>query len=727
MEQREQTEKNSIKSDAMAGALSELISIFDKSGRRVRRTSRVPKGAKGEAAVDRALLDILWFWKIEAEPAPKEIEEENLRIDYILRPTGVMRRHVELSGAWWKDAWGPMLGWLADGTPVALLPDFMGYSYRDPSSGETIKIRESTAENISANAECFYRGLPARPLKLKDLAVFAVKSISLTDMMLVVAASIIVSLLGMILPVINKMLFDIIIPSGLLGNILPAAALMIGANVASMLFELTRTLCLTRFSDKLTISVESAAMARIFSLPVSFFRDYTAGELSQRVSSINSIVSILTDAVLTTALSSVFSFVYIFQMSTYAPTLVAPGLIIIAATLAVIIASTLIQTKVFKERIKISNKLNGMVYSLFGGISKIKLAGAERSAFAQWVGMYSREGRLSYNPPAFLKWNTAITGAITLGGTILLYYTAGSGEVTVSNYMAFSAAYSMVSSSLLSLSGVVKQLSNLKPLEENVRPIFEAQPEASENKKQAISLNGEVELSGVSFRYSEDLPYVLKNFSLHISPGEYVGIVGKSGSGKSTLMRLLIGFETPETGAIYYDGEDLRDFDLRSMRQRIGVDLQNGKLFAGDIFSNIIITAPWSTMEDAWEAARLAGIAEDIEAMPMGMMTMVSEGSGGVSGGQKQRILIARAIVGKPQVLLFDEATSALDNLVQNQVSENIAALGCTRIAIAHRLSTVQQCDRIVMMDNGQIAEEGTYEELMERKGLFYDFAIRQI
>jgi ABC-type bacteriocin/lantibiotic exporter with double-glycine peptidase domain len=240
-------------------------------------------------------------------------------------------------------------------------------------------------------------------------------------------------------------------------------------------------------------------------------------------------------------------------------------------------------------------------------------------------------------------------------------------------------------------------------------------------------LRGEVELSHVTFRYREDLPVVLDDFSLHIKPGEYVGIVGKSGCGKSTLMRLLIGFEKPEAGAVYFDGEDIEELDLRSMRQRIGVDLQNGKLFAGDIFSNITLTAPWSTLDEAWEAARLAGIAEDIGQMPMGMYTMISEGSGGISGGQKQRILIARALAGKPQVLLFDEATSALDNVVQNEVAENIAKLGCTRIVIAHRLSTVKKCDRIVMIDGGRIAEEGTYDELMGKKGLFYEFAARQI
>ncbi|MBS5644265.1 MAG: NHLP bacteriocin export ABC transporter permease/ATPase subunit [Clostridiales bacterium] len=724
MKQRDAAEKNSRQPDAMPGALSQLLSIFDRGGRRTRRPRYAPQG---EREIDQALLDILWFWKIEAAPAPEEIAEENLRMEHILRPTGVMRRRVELSGAWWKDASGPFLGRLLDGTPVALLPDFMGYSYRDPASGERIKIREKTAENLRADAYCFYQALPARPLKLLDLILFMKKSISLADILLVVLGAAAVSLLGMVLPLINKLIFDSIIPGGLKGDILPAAGLLLGATVASLLFSIIRSLCLTRLSDKLETAAQSAAMARIYSLPASFFKEYSAGDLAQRVGSISTIVRILSDAVLTTGLSTLFSFVYISQMAAYAPALVGPGLLIIGATLAFIIVSTLLQTRQMKKRIRISGKLNGMVFSLFGGISKIKLAGAERRAFAQWAGLYAQEGKISYNPPLFLKWNTAISGALTLGGTILLYFTAGTSRVSVSDYMAFSAAYSMVSAALLSLSGVVAQISDLKSLEENVRPIFAAQPEVSEGRKQAVALKGEVEISGVSFRYGENLPYVLKNFSLHVAPGEYVGIVGRSGCGKSTLMRLLIGFETPETGAVYYDGEDLKDFDLRSMRQKIGVDLQNGKLFSGDIFSNITITAPWSTMDDAWEAARLAGIAEDIEAMPMGMMTMVSEGSGGISGGQKQRILIARALVGKPQVLLFDEATSALDNIVQNQVAENIAALGCTRIAIAHRLSTVRQCDRIVMMDNGGIAEEGTYEQLMEKKGLFYDFAIRQI
>jgi ABC-type bacteriocin/lantibiotic exporter with double-glycine peptidase domain len=236
-----------------------------------------------------------------------------------------------------------------------------------------------------------------------------------------------------------------------------------------------------------------------------------------------------------------------------------------------------------------------------------------------------------------------------------------------------------------------------------------------------------IEVSNVTFSYTKDGPPVLRNLSLKVEPGEYVAIVGRSGSGKSTLMRLLLGFETPNSGAIYYDGHDLKTLDVRSVRQCIGVDLQDAKLFLGSIYANIIITAPWATLEDAWEAARLAGVHEDIRAMPMGMHTLISEGGGGISGGQRQRLLIARAIIAKPSILLLDEATSALDNITQEAVIKNLAKLKCTRVVIAHRLSTVQGCDRILVMDEGTVVEEGTYDELMARKGLFFEFASRQI
>lgn len=258
------------------------------------------------------------------------------------------------------------------------------------------------------------------------------------------------------------------------------------------------------------------------------------------------------------------------------------------------------------------------------------------------------------------------------------------------------------------------------------KPVLEAVPEIAEGKQVLTRISGGIELNNVSFRYSEHMPLVLDNLSLKIRPGQYVAVVGTTGCGKTTLMRLLLGFEKPQKGAVYFDGKDISTVDLKSLRQKIGVVLQDGKLFSGDIYSNITISAPHLSMDEAWEAAELAGIAEDIRNMPMGMFTMISEGSGGVSGGQRQRLMIARAVAPKPRILMFDEATSALDNLTQKKVSESLDKLKCTRIVIAHRLSTIKQCDRIIVLDKGKVVEDGKYEELIALNGFFAELVAKQ-
>ena len=312
-------------------------------------------------------------------------------------------------------------------------------------------------------------------------------------------------------------------------------------------------------------------------------------------------------------------------------------------------------------------------------------------------------------------------------GTIVLYYFAIKTGVNRGNYIAFTVAFGAISGAMMSLSSVALQFANLGPILELIRPVMNEKPESSSGRKIPTSLSGDIEVSNITFKYSEDGPKILDNLSLSIKKGEYIAIVGTTGCGKSTLIRLLLGFEKPDKGSIFYGGRDLANLDLRSVRQKIGVVMQNGSLFPGDIFSNIIVTSPWKTMDDAWEAAKIAGIDEDIRNMPMGMHTLISEGAGGISGGQKQRLMIARAVISKPQILIFDEATSALDNITQNHVSNSISSFNSTRIVVAHRLSTIKNCDRIVVLDKGKIAEQGSYEELMGLKGKFYDLAIRQV
>jgi ABC-type bacteriocin/lantibiotic exporter with double-glycine peptidase domain len=368
----------------------------------------------------------------------------------------------------------------------------------------------------------------------------------------------------------------------------------------------------------------------------------------------------------------------------------------------------------------------GLSYALISGIQKIKLAGAEKRAFARWAGTYSEAAELSYNPPLFIKANSAIASAISLAGTILIYYIAIKTKVSPPDYMAFNSAFGSLTGAFAALTGVALSVAQIKPILEMAEPILKTEPESSENKKMVTSLKGNIELSNVYFRYNETMPYIVNGMSLKIKAGEYIAIVGTTGCGKSTLLRLLLGFETPERGAVYFDGKDISKLDLRSLRRRIGVVTQNGNLFQGDIYSNIVISAPQLGIDDAWEAAEIAGIADDIRAMPMGMQTIISEGQGGISGGQKQRLMIARAIAPKPKILMLDEATSALDNKTQKQVSDALDKLKCTRIVIAHRLSTIKNCDRILVLDKGNIMEDGTYDELIEKNGLFAELVARQ-
>ncbi|MBR4320456.1 MAG: ATP-binding cassette domain-containing protein, partial [Oscillospiraceae bacterium] len=412
--------------------------------------------------------------------------------------------------------------------------------------------------------------------------------------------------------------------------------------------------------------------------------------------------------------------------SDFAPALVIPSFIIILTTVIFSTISSVVQIQISKKQMELNAKESGMTYSMISGIQKIKLAGAEKRFFARWLNLYADSAELIYAPPTFIKVNSVITTAISLISNIILYFLAVDSGIDQSNYYAFTASYGAVMGAFSSLAGTALSVGRIKPILDMAKPFLETEPEVADNKEIITKISGNIELNNIYFRYHENAPYIVNNMSLKIHSGEYVAIVGKTGCGKSTLMRLLLGFEKPEKGAIYYDGKDLNRLDLSSLRRKIGTVMQTGGLFQGDIYSNIVISAPHLTLEDAWEAAEKAGIAEDIRSMPMGMHTLISEGQGGISGGQKQRIMIARAIAPKPKILMFDEATSALDNKTQKQVSQALDAMGCTRIVIAHRLSTIKHCDRILVLDKGQIIEDGSYDELIAKGGYFAELVERQ-
>ncbi|MBO7252497.1 MAG: ATP-binding cassette domain-containing protein, partial [Oscillospiraceae bacterium] len=500
----------------------------------------------------------------------------------------------------------------------------------------------------------------------------------------------------------------------------------VSVSISTQLVSIIKMLVDERISTQMSISVQAAIMARVISLPPEFFKKFSAGELTTKIQNFNTLCSLLYSGFLVTGVTSVFSLVYITQVFHYARELVVPSLCIIALTLGYSVFNTLLRMNINRRNMKAVEKKNGLTYMLIAGIQKIRLSGSETRAFARWTKQYTEEVRNTYGIPVSIMLSDTVALAITLAGNLAMYYFAMRAKISVADYYAFTAAFAMVSGAFTSLVSIGLQAANIRPVLEQVKPIMEAMPEVSDDKKVVTSVSGGIELNHVSFRYAENMPWVLDDLSLKINPGQYVAIVGKTGCGKSTLLRLLMGFETPQKGAVYYDGKNIQTLDLKSLRKKLGVVMQNGKLFQGDIFSNITISAPWLNLDQAWKAAELADIADDIRAMPMGMHTIISEGSGGISGGQKQRLMIARAIAPNPKILMFDEATSALDNITQKKISQALDGLKCTRIVIAHRLSTIRHCDRIIVLDEGKIVEDGSYEELLARGGMFAELVARQ-
>ncbi len=672
-----------------------------------------------------AITTILKFYGFRSvREIPEGMEDFSDQLNYLLRPYGMMYRRIRLTEGWYKDCIGAILAFDKESDKAyALLPDFDGYKFAD---GSGRKVNRKTAETLDMDGFCFYKPLPNKKLNNVDLIRFAIETRSVKDIVLTFVFMGVATLIGLLTPKLSYFLYGTVMDSKSVTLLLTTIIFLSCVSISTLLFNSYKTMYNGIITTKMQIGVSAATMMRILSLPASFFRKYSSGELSSRSQYLSSLCSTLMSIIFDTGFTSLFSLVYIGSIFVYARSLVVPSLVIILITVSFSIVTTLVQQKITKENMENATKESGISYAMISGIRKIRLAGAEKRAFARWANLYAKSVKNQYNPPLFIKINGVITMTISLVGTIVMYYVTLKEGVSLAEYSAFTAAYGMVYGAFSSLASIALTASNLKPIVEMAKPLMEVEPEISEDKEIVTRLSGAIELNNVYFRYRENMPYVVDDMTLKIKPGQYIAIVGKTGCGKSTLIRLLLGFEKPEKGSIYFDGKDINSLDLKSLRRKIGTVMQDGKLFQGEIFSNITIVAPQLTLDDAWKAADMAGIGDDIRKMPMGMNTLITEGGGGISGGQRQRLLIARAIAPKPKILIFDEATSALDNITQKKVSEALDSLHCTRIVIAHRLSTIRHCDRILYLEDGKIKEDGTYEELIKKNGLFAELVERQ-
>lgn len=659
----------------------------------------------------------------------RRTEDQAFSVADIAAASQVRTRQVTLSYRWWTAENGPLLAFrLEDSAPVALLQKSPSVTIlHDPATGTEEVVTEAVAGTVSPFAQSFYAGLPDHPASIFDLVRLCL-GLCRADLIAVALAGALGGIVATAIPMATGYAFDSVIPGHQTTEMLQLGAAVVVAAFAAAVFEVSRSIAQLRIEGRLSGIAQAAIMDRLLRLPTPFFADYSSGDLAQRTMVVETARKSLTGVMVGALVSGVFS-VFSFALLIY----YAPLAALVAAALALVMAAATLVTGVrlmgVHTRVQeVSGRISGFLLEIITGITKLRAAGAEERAFNNWGRDFSELqsgeflARRLHN--RFLVFWAAFE-VVGLAAIFAVIGLAGPSDMTTGAFLAFIAAFSGLTTSLFALAKALISVFSVVPLYRRAAPILRTVPETDASRANPGPLRGDLEINSVFYRYAPDAPCVLNGLSMKIDAGELIAVVGPSGSGKSTLMRLLLGIDRPEAGAVYFDGRDLRGLNLRAVRRQIGVVMQNGRLMSGSIYENIKGTTR-AGLDECWETAAKAGLADDIAAMPMGMHTLLTEGATTLSGGQVQRLLIARSLVGKPAILLLDEATSALDNKTQAVVMRSLDHLSVTRIVIAHRLSTVINADRIYVLKDGRIAESGTYQQLMENGGLFTTFAYRQ-
>jgi NHLM bacteriocin system ABC transporter ATP-binding protein len=647
------------------------------------------------------------------------------------RMIGIRTRPVLLEKGWQEHDSGPLLGFLLESDeslhPVALLPERGGYVLRDPRTEIPRRVGANLVDSLHPQAHQFYAPMPAGSLKPLDVLRFASRG-ARRDVIFALVVGMATGSIATLIPLLTGLVFDRIIPGAERGLLWHLALVLLAVYSALLLFDVARGLMLVRAQTRMDTTLEAGVWDRLLNLPLPFFRKYSAGDLAARAAGIGGIREVLAGATLSVMLSGVFS-IWNFGLLFYIDSrlaLAATGLVAIASIVAAIAAYYGLKRR--RRVAELDGTIGGLLLQLFGGISKLRVTGAENRAFGVWSRLFVRR-RVADLGAERVNVRVAVFQTVfpILSSMMLFWLLIAPGGQTLSTgqFLAFSTAFALYLRTMLDVIETGLHSLNVIPMYERAKPILTQEVESQGSAEGRIQIRGSIEVSHVSFRYESDGPLILDDVNLRIEHNEFVAVVGPSGSGKSTLLRILLGFETPSEGGVFYDGQALSSLDLRAVRQQIGVVLQNSRVMAGDLYTNIVGNSGRS-VDDAWRAARQAALDKDIEAMPMGMHTVLSPGGGTLSGGQRQRLLIARALASQPSILFFDEATSALDNVTQSVVSESLERLRVTRVVIAHRLSTIQQADKIVVLDRGQVVEVGRFDELMQKRGVFYALAKRQ-
>lgn len=652
-------------------------------------------------------------------------------VQELLEYSRIRTRSVVLSDAWYDRSGYCMVGFCADGRIAALIPDTSHRYVAYFADGTTDVVSKANAGDFMSNALQVYRPFPERDLTGKDLLRFGLKPLK-RDLGSVLFTGIAGGLLSLFMPMITSVLFDTVIPMTERGQLLLITVGIVLAAIIKGLFDLTLNIAVLRIQMQSDVSLQAALWDRLLSLSPTFFRRYTAGELATRANGFAAMQQLIAGTTTNSLIAFIFGFFQLGFLFYRSSTLAWYALLILAVSLVVLALTSYLRfTRVMQVQ-DVYQKISGTILQLFTAISKIRVTASENFAFKLWADLFARQRRAEFSSNNLRNISTVLNAVVPAIATMTFYWVikdliADRKPVNVGDLLAFTGSFALFWGWMSSFTASFSNILMCIPLYRNVKPILDETPEIDFMQPDPGKISGRIDFNNVTFRYDPDGPSIIEDVSLSINPGEFVALVGPSGSGKSTALRLLLGFEQPESGSIFIDGQDLRDVNIRQVRRQMGVVMQNGKVLSGDIGKNIIGASATLTYDDAWEAARAAGLDQDIQDMPMGMHTVISERGGTLSGGQRQRLLIARALAGKPSIVLMDEATSALDNRTQEIVTTSLSKMNVTRVVVAHRLSTIKDADRIYVMDKGRIVEQGNYMDLMTQNGLFAELALRQI
>lgn len=639
-------------------------------------------------------------------------------------------REVLLENNWHRQDNGALLVYFNDGRPAACIPVRPGkYIICDPQSKTAVKLTSEITVQLKAKAYMFYRPFPDKVISKKDLISFGLECIKGADVMNMLLCALLGTLTGLMIPYMNEAAYDMFIPMGSSSGLFQLGAVILSCSMGSVSFAAVKNIAVFRIMNSMEYAAQGAAFDRLYSLPSDFYRRYAAAELGQKVMGVSDMYDLIAGCAAAAVLSAVFSLLYLGQMVLYSPqmTLTAAAMVFAVMTFIAVLGIRQVRYERDKRNIDINSQSD--MFQYLRGISKLRISGAENRALYRYLCKFTRSRRINSLKERMTNLADTVMGAAqTLFPAVFFKLIADKDiNMSVGEFAGFSAAFGAFSGACITLVQCLLKVNSIKPIYDDVRPILETLPENPESCSIPGKLTGAVEISSVTFGYNSTEEPVLKNIDLNIRAGEYVGVVGASGCGKSTLLKILLGFEKPQIGKVYYDNRDIEELDKRELRKKFGVVLQDDGLISGSIYENITIASRGCKMSKVNDVIRRVGLEEDIQSMPMGVHTVIAEGSGTISGGQRQRILIARALVNDPKIIFLDEATSALDNVTQSMVVETLEKINSTKIVIAHRLSTVRKCDRIIVMDKGEVAEMGTYDELMEKHGLFFRLAERQI